>query len=263
MNAAARDAATRYGNVASKYRTYWAPAMITLSRPVIRAMPVEPSDVLIDVGGGVGSIAARIAPRSKIVAALDASEGMLRRAPREIGRVAADMMQMPIGDETIDGAFSTFALQHASRVGLVFKEVARALSPGGFFATATWGLDHSESGGCYDVLNEVFRRHRIPAAEPFKTWHDRVDEPRKMERHARAAGLVVERAWAQRSTFTWTLRRFLGWATTMGPYGRRLMNVSEQLRARVSNDLQNDLEQLDEEAFTWTPECVYSISIKP
>jgi SAM-dependent methyltransferase len=198
------------------------------------------------------------------VIVIDVSEGMLRRAPHEIDRVAADMMQMPLGDATIDGAFSTFALQHAPRARDVFKEVARALRPGGFFATATWGSDHSESGGSYDVLNEVFRRHRVPSDEAaMQTWHDRVDEPQKLERLARGARLVVERAWTQRSTFHWTPRRFLGWATTMGPYGRRLANVSQQLRARVAMDLQNDLEQLEDDAFRWTPECVYSISVKP
>ena len=264
MNRAARAAATRYGSVARQYRMYWVPAMIAHSRPVIRAMPVEEGDVLVDVGGGVGTIAARLAPRARLVIAMDVSEGMLRRAPHEIGRVAADMMQMPIGDETIDGAFSTFALQHAPRAATVFKEVSRALRPGGFFATATWGLDHAELGGCYEVLDELFRRHRIPSDEAaFKTWHDKVDEPVKLERCARGAGLMVERAWAQRSTFRWTPACFLGWATTMGPYGRRLQNVSEQLRARLKADLQNDLASLDDDAFRWTPECVYTISVKP
>ena len=262
MSKATRATAARYGNVARQYRMYWAPAMTTLSRPLIRAMPVEERDVVLDVGAGVGAIIAQFSSRLRMAVALDVSEGMLGRAPHEIHRVAGDMMQIPIRDETTDGAFSTFALQHASRTGLVFSEVARALRPGGFFATATWGLDHAESGGCYEVLEEIFRRHRIPAAEPFTTWHDHVNEPSKMERYARGAGLMVERAWAQRSTFRWTPKRFLGWATTMGPYGRRLATMPEQLRARLISDLRNDLEPLEKDAFRWTPECVYAIAIK-
>ena len=48
----------------------------------------------------------------------------------------------------------------------------------------------------------------------------------------------------------------------MGPYGRRLLTVPDQVRARVIEDLKNDIAPLDADAFRWTPECVYVISIK-
>jgi ubiquinone/menaquinone biosynthesis C-methylase UbiE len=263
MSSASRAAAARYGSVARSYRSFWAPAMIALSRPLIHAIPVEVDDRIADLGAGVGAVAARLARRAHKMIGLDVTEGMLRHAPREVLSVAGDIEHLPFADETLDGALSTFVLQHIPRTGAVFHEVARALRPGGFFATATWGPDDAEVGGVYDVLTELFARHRIPAEAPVtKAWHSRVDEPAKITRHARAAGLTMENAWAARSTYRWTARGFIGWATTMGPYGRRLAAVPEQVRARVIGDLKNDIAPLPDDAFRWTPECVYTISIK-
>jgi ubiquinone/menaquinone biosynthesis C-methylase UbiE len=263
MSKASRAVAARYGSVARSYRTFWAPVLVALSRPLIRAMPVEVEDRIADLGSGVGAIAARLAPRARMVIGFDIAEGMLRRAPREVLSVAGDMEHLPFADETLDGALTTFVLQHVPRTGTVFQEVARALRPGGFFATATWGTDDAEVGGVYDVLTELFARHRIPAEDPALTsWHGRVDEPAKITRYARAAGLTMENAWTARSTYKWTARGFIGWATTMGPYGRRLAAVPDQVRARVVDDLRNDIASLPADAFRWTPECVYTISIK-
>jgi ubiquinone/menaquinone biosynthesis C-methylase UbiE len=263
MSNASRAVAARYSSVAHSYRRFWAPAMIALSRPLIRAMPLEVGDRIADLGSGVGAIAARLAPRAQRMIGLDVTEGMLRHTPREVFSVAGDMEHLPFADESLDGALSTFVLQHIPRTGAVFKEVARALRPGGFFATATWGTDDAEVGGAYDVLTELFARHRIPAEDPaMKAWHSRVDEPAKVTRHARAAGLTMENAWMARSTYKWTARGFVGWATTMGPYGRRLAAVPEQVRARVIGDLKNDIAPLSDDALRWTPECVYTISIK-
>jgi len=263
MSKTSRAVAARYGNVARSYRRFWAPAMIALSRPLIRAMPVEVEDRIADLGAGVGAIGARLAARARTVIGLDVTERMLRHAPREVLSVAGDMEHLPFADETLDGAFSTFVLQHISGTGAAFKEVARVLRAGGFFATATWGTDHAEVGGAYEVLTELFARHRIPAGDPpLKMWHSRVDEPSKLTRHARTAGLVIENAWLARSTYQWTARGFIGWATTMGPYGRRLAAVPDQVRARVIADLKNDIAPLSRDELRWTPECVYAISIK-
>ena len=263
MSSVSRAVAARYGSVARSYKRFWAPAMVVHSHPLIRATPVERGDRIADLGAGVGAIAARLTRRARAVIGLDVTEGMLRLAPDQVSKVVGDMTQLPFADESLDGAFSTFVLQHVPRTGVLFREVARALRPGGFFATATWGTDDAESGGVYEVLNELFTRHRIPAEQQApKAWHDHVDEPAKIARHAKGAGLVVENAWVARSTYRWSRPGFVGWATTMGPYGRRLLGVSDQVRARVIEDLQNDLAPLDDDAFTWTPECVYAVSIK-
>ena len=263
MSTALGKTAERYGSVASAYRRFWAPAMVAHSRPMTSALPLERGDTIADLGCGVGVIGARLAKRARTVAGVDVAEGMLRRAPDTVLRVAGDISNVPFGDKTLDGALSTFALQHVARTGRAFKETARVLRPGGFLGTATWGTDHAESGGAYAVVDDLFARHRIPAETPaLKTWHDHVDEPAKLERHARAAGLTVERAWAARSTYEWPRAGFAGWVTTMGPYGRRLMATPEEVRARLVDDLNAELAKLPDGAFRWTPECVYVIALK-
>jgi len=263
MSRAAREAAQRYGSVAQAYRRFWAPVMVAHSLPMLGALPLERGDTIADLGCGVGMIGARFAKRAHTVVGIDVAEGMLRRAPDAVHCVAGDMATTPFGDGTLDGAISTFALQHVPRTGRAFKEAARALRPDGFFGTATWGTDHAEEGGCYAVVDDLFARHRIPAETPaLKTWHDHVDEPAKLERYAREAGLTVERSWAARSTYEWPRKSFFGWVTTMGPYGRRLMAAPEARRAHLAEDLNAELSMLPDAAFRWTPECVFVIAIK-
>ncbi|HLW16508.1 MAG TPA: class I SAM-dependent methyltransferase [Actinomycetota bacterium] len=258
-----RGAAQRYGSVAQAYRRFWAPVMVAHSRPMLGALPLERSDTIADLGCGVGVIGARLAKRARTVVGIDVAEGMLRRVPDPVHRVAGDIATTPFGDDTLDGAISTFALQHVARTGRAFKEAARALRSGGFLGTATWGTDHAEEGGCYAVVDDMFARHRIPAeTQAFKTWHDHVDEPAKLERYARGARLTVERSWAARSTYEWPRKSFFGWVTTMGPYGRRLMTAPEAVRAHLVEDLTTELSMLPDAAFRWTPECVYVIAIK-
>src|SRR2546430_10065138 len=164
--------------------------MVALSRPLIRALPFEQNDLIADLGCGVGAIGARLARRARGVVGLDVAEGMLKRVPPEVMPVAADMARLPLGAETLDGAFSTFALQHSPRLGSVFAGVARALRPGGFFGTATWGTDPHESVGFYDALEELFARHPIPAeSSVLQTNHEKVDDPPKISRNATDAGL--------------------------------------------------------------------------
>ena len=156
MSRGLRAAAQRYDSVALPYRRFWAPVMVVHARPMIRALPLERGDTIADLGCGVGVIGARLAKRARAVVGLDIAEEMLRRAPAPVQRVTGDIATMPFGAGTIDGAISTFALQHVPRIGGAFKEVARALRPGGFAGTATWGTDHAETGGCYDVVEDLF-----------------------------------------------------------------------------------------------------------
>jgi ubiquinone/menaquinone biosynthesis C-methylase UbiE len=264
MSSVLKATAARYEQAARHYRQYWAPAMVSLSRPLVNAMPAEPDDRLLDLGCGVGAVSERVAKRARITIGIDASPGMLKRANRlAVERVAGDLTRLPFAGEAFDGMFSTFVLQHVSRTGEAFREAARALRSGGFVATATWGIDEAETGGPYVVADGLFARHHAPPEPPLKTWHNRVDTPEKMQRHARGAGLVVERAWSARVSHRWTVRTFAGWATTMGRYGRRLAATPDVVRARILEDLYNDLGALSAEDMRWTPEIVYLIAMKP
>jgi ubiquinone/menaquinone biosynthesis C-methylase UbiE len=257
-----RAIAHRYGGVARAYRSFWSPVMVALSQPLIEAMPLARDQRLLDLGCGVGTIASLLASRVDGVVGLDVSEGMLRRAPRDIARVAGDALRLPVCESSFDGAFSTFALQHVPFPGRALQGAAGAVRPGGFVATATWGFDHGESGGAYDTLDDVFARHDVPD-EPaaVKTWHGRVDRAAKMRALARRAGLRVERAWESREEYRWSRAQFFGWSTSLGPYGRRLFAVDPARRAHALSDLQIALEALSDDDFLWRPLIVYMIAV--
>jgi len=261
MRSRVRAVAQRYGSVARAYRSFWSPVMVALSRPLIDVLPLSAGQLLLDMGCGVGTIASSLAARVDRVVGVDLSEGMLRRAGRDIERVSADLLNLPLADGSFDGAFSTFALQHVPFPGKAFQQAARVLRRGGFLGTATWGVDHAESGGAYEVLEDVFARCEIPEEPSMKTWHDRVDRPAKLRALTRRASLKVDRIWETRNEYRWTRAQFFGWATSLGPYGRRLATAEPAKRERAIGELEVALASLGDDGFLWTPLVVYLIAV--
>jgi hypothetical protein len=89
-----------------------------------------------------------------------------------------------------------------------------------------------------------------------------VDSPKKLTRYAARAGLTVKRAELRRILYRWPLDNFMGWVSTMGPYGRRLTLAEPKVRARALDDLEDALRALPPEAFDWTPEIVLFVGVK-
>ncbi|HVL32952.1 MAG TPA: class I SAM-dependent methyltransferase [Actinomycetota bacterium] len=258
-----RRLAQRYGRIARAYRTYWAPILLAFSEPLLAQVPVRRGARVLDLGAGVGTIAAHVARRSGrgTVTGIDASHDMLAQA-RGMKRVTADITTMPFTDESFDVLLSTFVLQHVARGRAVFAEAARVLSPGGRIATATWGARAAEAGGPYDVMARALDAAHAPPdpLAAMKTWHERVDAPEKLARMARAAGLDVERAWTETVAYTWTPDTFVGWASSMGFFMRRLELLDETQRARVLVKVARALTKLSPDQMTWRPDVVFFIA---
>lgn len=109
-------------------------------RVLTEAAPARDADV-VDIGCGTGLLALAFAPRVRRVWALDVSPGMVA----DIGRRAedagidnliplcADARVLPLPDESIDLAVSSYALHHVDEAGkqASLDEVYRVLRPGG------------------------------------------------------------------------------------------------------------------------------------
>jgi ubiquinone/menaquinone biosynthesis C-methylase UbiE len=261
MTDRASAVAQRYGNVARAYRSFWSPVMVALSADLIQTLPISKDQRLLDLGCGVGTIASNVAPRAGAIVGIDLSEGMLRLAPRTVARVSGDALRLPLADGSLDGAYSTFALQHVPFPGTALREVARVLRPGGFVGTATWSPEHRETSGVYEALSDAFARNNIPDEPPMKTWHGRVDSVAKMRALARRAGLKVQRAWEEETEYRWPRAQFFGWATSLGPFGRRLAAAAPEQRERAIGELEVALASLGDSDFVWKPPVVYMIAV--
>lgn len=98
------------------------------------------TDVVLDLGCGIGRVARYVAPMCRRLWAVDASDEMLRHAARRLSglgnvRVArctgTAVPDVPDGD--VDVAYSVLTLQHLEREDafLLLRELHRVLRPGG------------------------------------------------------------------------------------------------------------------------------------
>lgn len=95
---------------------------------------VTPGSVLLDLGGGTGALARRLAiTLSCRVTVVDPSPEMLRYVPDHAGVVAAigRAEDIPFPDGTFDGAVVSDAFHHFSDQDGAAREIARVVRPGG------------------------------------------------------------------------------------------------------------------------------------
>jgi len=130
------------------------------AKHVLARMPVEPGDVVADLGTGSGYAARALAGAGGAGRAygIDASVEMVRNARSytestavaglpdgadpdaatsgEVGFLAGDFGRLPFGDGTIDHAFSMEAFYYAADPRATLEEVRRVLRSGGTFFCA-------------------------------------------------------------------------------------------------------------------------------
>lgn len=125
------------------------PAAFERKIAVMKAF-IAPSDIVLDVGCGTGSLALRLAPGAGHVHGLDVSPEMMR-----IARAKAAATNVTFHTGALDDTFTTFpdasldAISACSILHLVddrddaLARMYRLLKPGGFFVTSTVCLGES------------------------------------------------------------------------------------------------------------------------
>jgi SAM-dependent methyltransferase len=259
-----REIAARYDQIARGYAEHWAPLLLSLSEPLVRAVSERLRDGarVLDLGCGTGALGSAIASRGGRVVGVDGSAAMLGQAPRTLARAAGDIERLPLADASVCAVVCTFVLQHLPSPSRAFAEAARAVRPGGVLATATWAADSDETGGPYDLMAAVLDHAGAGPDPGGGGWHARVNAPAKMRRYARVAGLRTERAWVERRAHRWTPETFLGWATSMGWLWRRLETLDQAARARAVSETRAGLRALSREELTWRPEVVFLLAAR-
>ena len=125
---------------------------------------VEPESVWLDAGCGTGILAKALANQGARVWAIDLAPNMLQHLEDDdrIQTIQADMRELPLPDEMLDGVVSNFALHWLG--SRCIDELLRVIQPGGdaWLAVPVQGS-----------LNEVITRyHHFPVFnfEPMEHW---------------------------------------------------------------------------------------------
>jgi ubiquinone/menaquinone biosynthesis C-methylase UbiE len=147
-----------FDEFAEAYRGWWgpiiAPAALRTLDQLDRAAGDGASFDLLDVGTGTGVLAVAALERwpGAEVVGIDPSSRMLELAADEARRrspglparlrlLTAGADPLPIPDQSVDVAVSSFVIQLVPNRAAALREVLRVLRPGGRFALVTWRDD--------------------------------------------------------------------------------------------------------------------------
>ena len=159
--------ATVYDEGAAAYEQHWAPVLHRHALDLLAAVPAagdgDPRTV-VDVATGAGTLLPALrqlaGPRGTTIA-LDRSIGMLRRVAHGVPRVQADAAVLPLAAASCDVLVQAFVLFLLPDARVAVAEAARALRPGGWLMTATWGAQLGT--GADAVVREELDRAGAPA----------------------------------------------------------------------------------------------------
>ena len=124
---------------AGTYDALMARATAVAIEPLLDAAAVGPGLRVLDVGCGLGALAAAAAARGARVTGVDLAEGMLAEARRrhpEIEFVRADAEALPFADAAFDVALGAFLVNHLPDAETAVAEMSRVA---GRVALAAWG----------------------------------------------------------------------------------------------------------------------------
>ena len=110
--------------------------------PLLDAAGVASGMRVVEVGCGVGTLAAAAAARGAAVTGTDIADGMVaaaRRRPPGSEFLHADGEALPFEDALFDAALAAFVINHMPDAERGAAELVRVTRPGGRVATAMWG----------------------------------------------------------------------------------------------------------------------------
>jgi SAM-dependent methyltransferase len=117
------------------------PGFIELRERITRLASPMPDDRVLDLGAGTGLLTLALAPRVRVVEAVDASPPMLKRLReradaaryQNVTTTVADLRSLPLPDCGFTLVVSNYAFHHLDHSGkaLALSEARRVLRPGG------------------------------------------------------------------------------------------------------------------------------------
>ena len=103
-------------------------------RRAVRELHLPGGALVADLACGTGDLCAELLVDGYRAIGLDFSHGMLVNATASVPLVEADILSLPLGDGSVDGATCGFAMRNVTDLAALFAETARVVRPGGRIA---------------------------------------------------------------------------------------------------------------------------------
>lgn len=204
----------------------------------LRRVGLEPGQLVLDVGCGVGSFLRLIVARGARAFGLDASQALLDLAGRRVPDAdlqVGDMEALPYDDDTFDLVCGFNAFFFANDIVAALSEAGRVARPGTPVVIQVWGShEHNDLEAVKQIIRPYFPPR--PANAPPEPDYS---EPGVLEDIATNAGLDPESAfdttWSYEYADDDALRRALvapaGIALLVGP------DREDEVKAAIVNGL--------------------------
>ena len=106
-------------------------------RTLVRLAAPRAGQLIVDLAGGTGDVAARLAAADRVVAVCDPSVPMMQvgraRGHRHVQWLAGTGENMPLASASVDTVTIAFGIRNVTRIEDALAEALRVLKPGGRF----------------------------------------------------------------------------------------------------------------------------------
>jgi demethylmenaquinone methyltransferase/2-methoxy-6-polyprenyl-1,4-benzoquinol methylase len=103
-------------------------------RRTVAQLRLPGNAIVADLACGTGDLCDELLGAGYRAVGFDFSHGMLLHARTQAPVTEADILRLPLADESMDGATCGFAMRNVTDLGELFAETARVVRPGGRIA---------------------------------------------------------------------------------------------------------------------------------
>ena len=162
-----------------------------MTEALLAAVAPRPEDVVLDLAGGTGDMAAALAGRVARVLSTDLSAPMVAAARRRgldgVEHRVMDMQALDLDDDSFDAVVCRFGYMLVPDPALALRETRRVLRPGGRLAFATWAPARRNPWATAFGPVLIERGLQEPP-QPGEPGQFRLGDQAEIEELARAAG---------------------------------------------------------------------------